>query len=177
MGPGVREETLTRLLAELLADVSRNTVGEVRIRRKTPEVLLDFNGIRLILDGRVVGHRDALYASACRRIDAGSCDAVVAVEFVDLPLEESTSLSVDFTRVKQALKRGVFHARFVTSGERVQVGRWLPWRKKTPTFYEHIDFAHFVAYVRMASEAFIRDANRDKLVGYLGLFTASYSLM
>ena len=177
MEPGIREAALTRLLAELLSDASRNTIGEVRILRKTPEVLLDLNGVRFILDGRVVGHREDLYASACRRIDAGSCDAVVMVEFVALPLDGSGSLPVNPKLGKQALKRGIFHIGVVTYGERVRVGRWLPWRKKMPAFDEHVDFPHFVAYVGSASETLLNAVNRDKLVGYLGLFATSHSLM
>ncbi len=174
---GLREVAFTRLLAELLSDASRNTIGEVRILRKTPEAVLDLNGVRFFLEGRVVGHRDALYASACRRIDAGSCDAVVMVEFVALPFDGSASLPVNPKLGKQALKRGIFHVGVVTYGERVRLGRWLHWRKKTPAFYEHVDFPHFVAYVGSAFETLLNDVNRDKLVGYLGLFATSHSLM
>lgn len=177
MGPGIREAALTRLLAELLVEGSRDTVHAVRIRRKTPEILLDLDGVQLVLDGRVVGHRDNLYASACRRIDAGSCDAVVMVEFVALPLDGLASLPVHPTLGRQALKRGVFHVGIVTYGDRARVGRWLPWRKKTPTFIEHVEFPHFVAHVRAVSETLMNDVNRDKLVGYLGLFATSHSLM
>jgi hypothetical protein len=177
MRPGVRDETLTGLLAELLSDVSRNTVGEVRIRRKTPEVLLDLNGIRLILEGKAAGHRDDLYANACRRLDSGSCDAVVMVEYVALALEGSTPLPVDRQLIKQALKNGVFHVGFVTYGDRVGVRRWLPRRKKTPAFYEHVDFHHVVAHAMTTYEALVKDVNRDKVVGYLGLFATSHSLI
>lgn len=161
------------MLAELLSESGLKEVGEVIIRRKMSDVLIDLNGVRIIVEGKNVGTREELYTHACRRIGNGLCDAVVIVEVVKLVPEQQTQLHITQKMIKQALKNGTFHVGFVTYVDRVGLGRWIHRMRKKPEFYENVDFQKLVAYLMVTYNALVKEANRDKVLGYLGLLNIS----
>ncbi|MCW4037868.1 MAG: hypothetical protein NWF13_03930 [Candidatus Bathyarchaeota archaeon] len=169
----IREENLNVMLAELLSEYCLKAVGEVIIRRKMSDVLLNLNGVRIIIEGKNVGHREELYTNACRRIGSGLCDAVVMVEVVKLAPEKQIQLHISQKLIKQALKSGTFHVGFVTYVDRVGLGRWIPRMRKKPEFYENVDFQKLVAYLMITYDALVKEINRDKVLGYLGLLNNS----
>jgi len=98
------------MLAELLAESGLKAIGEVVIRRRRmPDVLLDINGIRIIIEGKYPEKRKELVEKAYERIDEGLCDVVMIVEYAKL--EISSNLTAFFNGVitqkdiKEALKR------------------------------------------------------------------------
>jgi hypothetical protein len=173
MWQGGRVEDLNVMLAELLSEYCLKAVGEVIIRRKMSDVLMDLNGVRIIIEGKNVGNREELYTHACRRIGSGLCDAVVMVEYVKLAPEKQTQLRVGQKMIKQALKNGTFHVGFVTYGDRGGLGRWIPQMRKKPEFYENVDFQKLVAHLMRTYDALVKETNRDKVIGYLGLLNTS----
>jgi len=101
------------------------------------------------------------------------CDAVVMVEVVKLPPEKQTQLRIGQKMIKQALKNGIFHVGFVTYVDRGGLGRWIPRMRKKPEFYENVDFQKLVAYLMTTYDALVKEINRDKVLGYLGLLNTS----
>lgn len=139
----VGEENLNVILAELLAESGLRAIGEIRIRRKKPDIFMDINGMRVIIEGKYPGRREELYKKACERIDEGLCEAVLTVEYVKLNFE--AQISVDQRGIKNALKRGIFNAKFITYADRVRLGKQK--RKEEMEFHENIDFQELVAYL------------------------------
>ncbi|MCW4041737.1 MAG: hypothetical protein NWE83_13425, partial [Candidatus Bathyarchaeota archaeon] len=167
--------TLNAMLAELLSESVLNMVGEVRVRRKMSGVQIDINGVRLIIEGKKVGHRDELYTNACRRIRNGLCDAVLMVEYVELAPEKQSKTLIDQKMIKQALKNSTFNVCFVTYVGRVGFfDRWIPQIRKKPDFQENVDFQHLVASLLITYDALVKENLRDKVVGYLGLLNSSH---
>jgi hypothetical protein len=169
----VREEDLNGMLAELLSEYYLKAVGEVLVRRKMSDVLIDLNGVRIIIEGKKVGHREELYTNACRMIGSRLCDAVVMVEVVKLAPEKQTQLRISQKIIKQALKNGTFHVGFVTYVDGGGLGRWIPQMRKKPEFYENVDFQKLVAYCMLTYDTLVKETNRDKVLGYLGLLNTS----
>ena len=80
----VREEALNVLLAELLAEKGLKALGEVILKKGYPDVLLDVNGVRIIIEAKKLGRRDELRRSCVERLDRGMCDICVMVEYLSL---------------------------------------------------------------------------------------------
>ncbi|MGQ9465870.1 MAG: hypothetical protein ACUVQ4_09285 [bacterium] len=171
----VREENLNIMLAELLAESGLKAIGEVIIRRKMPDVLTDINGVRVMIEGKYLGKREELYASACGRIDNGLCDIVMMVEYVNLSLGKQTQMHVDQKAIKGALKTGTFNVGFLTYVDRVGLDRWIPQARKTPEFYENIDFQNLVACVMMVYDALIKEDVLNKIIGRMEEKISSFS--
>ncbi|MGB9756420.1 MAG: hypothetical protein ACPLVJ_01385, partial [Candidatus Bathyarchaeales archaeon] len=160
---------------ELLAESGLKAIGEVIIRRKMPDVLIDINGVRVIIEGKYLGKREELYTNACGRIDNGLCDIVMMVEYVNLSLGRQTQMQVDQKAVKSALKAGTFNVGFLTYVDRVGLDRWIPQARKTPEFYENIDFQNLVACVMMVYDALIREDVLDKIIERMEEKISSFS--
>jgi len=159
----VREENLNVMLAELLAESGLKAVGEVIIRRKMPDVLLDINGVRVIIEGKYAGKREELYENACGRIDNGLCDVVMMIEYVKLPLGQ-TQMQLDQQMIKQSLKMGTFNVGFLTYIDRIGLDRWIPQIKREQEFYENVDFQNLVAYLMITYDALIKEDVLDKVI-------------
>lgn len=171
----VREENLNIMLAELLTESGLKAVGEVIIKRKMPDVLIDINGVRVIIEGKKLGKREELYKNACDRIDNGLCDVVMMVEYVNLPLGKQTPIQIDQKMVKQTLKTGTFHVGFLTYVDRVGLDKWIPQMKKEPEFYENTDFQNLVAYLMMTYDTLIKEDVLDKVIGKMEEKISSFS--
>jgi len=147
-----REENLNVMLAELLAESGLSAIGEIVIRkvntgRRMPDVLLDINGIRVIIEGKYPGDRNILYEEACKRLDDGLCDIVMMVEYMNIPLR--SSISVSQKDIKEGLMKGKFNVGFVTYIERIGLERWIPEKRgfKKQQFVENVDFKDLLAHL------------------------------
>jgi hypothetical protein len=78
---GLREENLNVVLAELLAERGLKALGEVVLRKKggrpEPDVLIDLNGVRIVIEGKKPGMWDTLVEQCKERLDNNVCDLVV----------------------------------------------------------------------------------------------------
>jgi hypothetical protein len=171
----VREENLNVMLAELLTESGLKAVGEVIIRRKMPDVLIDINGVRVIIEGKYLGKREELHANACGRIDDGLCDVVMMVEYVNLLSGKQIQIQMDQKVIKQALKSGTFHVGFLTYIDRVGLDKWIPEIRKKPEFFENIDFQNLVAYLMMTYDTLIKEDVLDKVIGKMEEKISSFS--
>jgi len=153
----VREENLNVMLAELLAESGLKAIGEVRLRRRMPDVMLDVNGIRIILEGKKPGNRAVLREQAVKRIEEGLADIVVMVEYVKIPLPSKLSLTqID---IKNALLRGTFNIGVLTFIELAGLEKWMPIapRRLRSEFYESVGFSDLLAHIMTAYDYVVRE--------------------
>jgi len=166
----IREENLNIMLAELLAESGLKAIGEVIIRRKRmPDVLLDINGIRIIIEGKYPGKRKELYETAYKRIDEGLCDVVMMVEYAKLELPSNLSTLIfeeDVTQkdIKEVLRSAKFNVGFVTYIDRVGLERWVPNLRVKREFYENVDFSDLVGYLMSIYDYVIRESFLDPVI-------------
>jgi len=142
----VREESLNVLLAELLAEKGLKALGEVVLKKGYPDVLLDVNGVRIIIEAKKKGRREELRRNCVQRLDSGMCDICVMVEYADLKVK---SLSPTVSDLRGALLRGRYDVGFMTYLERIELEKWVEGfvpRVKSD-FYASIDFQDFVTYL------------------------------
>lgn len=153
----VREENLNVMLAELLAESGLRAIGEVRLKRGMPDVMLDVNGIRIVLEGKRPGNRAVLREQAKKRIEAGLADIVVMVEYVKIPLP--SKLSYTQIDIKNALLKGTFNIGVLTFIDLAGLEKWLAeyQRKLQVEFYENIDFSDLLAHIMTAYDYVVRE--------------------
>ena len=171
----IREENLNVTLAELLAESGLKAIGEVIIRRKMPDVLIDINGIRVIIEGKYLRRRGELYENACGRIDDGLCDVVTMVEYKNLPLGEQKQLQIDQKEIKEILKKATYNIGFLTYVDRVGLEKWVPELIKEPEFYENIDFQDLVAYLMITYDTLIKESVLDRVIEKMEEKISSFS--
>ena len=172
----VREENLNVMLAELLAESGLKAIGEVIIRRKMPDVLIDINGVRVIIEGKYLGKRGELYKKACERIDNGLCDVVMMVEYVKLPFGEQKQIHIDQKEIKEALKIGTFNVGFLTYVDRVGLEKWIPELKENqPQFLENIDFQDLVAFLMGTYDTIFKENVLDRVIEKMEEKISSFS--
>lgn len=147
----VREEALNVLLAELLAERGLKALGEVVLKKGYPDVLLDVNGVRIIVEAKKVGRREELRKNCESRLDKGMCDICVMVEYAALNVR---SLSPTMSDLKEALLKGKYNVGFMTYLDRVGLEKWLKGFKPRikSEFYLNIDFQEFVTYMMSVYE-------------------------
>jgi len=147
----VREESLNVLLAELLAERGLKALGEVILRKGFPDVLLDVNGVRIIIEAKKTGSREELRRNCEGRLDKGMCDICVMVEYVELKF---TSMQPTTKDLKQALLKGKFNVGFITYIDRVGLEKWLEgFKPRTRSdFYKNVDFQDLVTYLMSVYE-------------------------
>ena len=151
----VREESLNVTLAELLAERGLKALGEV-ILKKRPDILLDVNGVRIILEGKKLGKRKELIAQAESRLDEGMCDICVMVEYAQVNIGTLEATQKD---VKEALIKGRFNIAFMTLSDRVGLERWIEGLKarSKKVFQEDVDFQDLVTYLMSVYEQAVRE--------------------
>lgn len=157
------------MLAELLAESGLKAIGEVVIRRRRmPDVLLDINGIRIIIEGKYPEKRKELVEKAYERIDEGLCDVVMIVEYAKL--EISSNLTAFFNDVvtqkdiKEALKSAKYNVGFVTYIDRVGLEKWIPNLRVKREFYENVEFSDLVGYLMSIYDYVIRESFLDPVI-------------
>ncbi len=121
------------------------------------DIIIDLNGIFLLIEGKYPGHREELKRQAVQRIDEGLCDIVVMVEYAKLNI--SSTLLPTQKEIKEALRNGKFNVGFITFIERVGLEKWLRGGKKIATsqFYENIDFKDLLAYILTVYDYVVRE--------------------
>lgn len=147
----VREEALNVLLADLLAEKGLKALGEVIRKKGYPDVLLDVNGVRIIIEAKKKGKREELRKNCVGRLDKGMCDICVMVEYATLNVASISPTMKDF---KEALLNGIFNVGFMTYIERIGLEKWLTGLKPRlkSNFYLNIDFQEFVTYLMSVYE-------------------------
>jgi hypothetical protein len=145
-----REENYNIMLAELLADKGLRALGEVILRgkgRPTPDVLIELNGIRIILEGKKAGAWEELVRNCEKRLDENLCDLCVMVEYAKVNL--SGKLSPSQLDIKDAILKGRFNVGFMSYVERANLDRWIgkPFR---PEVYRDVGFDELVTYLMSA---------------------------
>lgn len=147
----VREEALNVLLAELLAERGLKALGEVLLKKGRPDVLLDVNGVRIIIEAKKPGKKDELRRNCVARLDKGMCDICVMVEYTTLNI---TSISPTMSDLKEALLKGKYNVGFMTYIHRIGLEKWVKnFKPKVKSeFYTSIDFQEFVTYLMSVYE-------------------------
>lgn len=150
----VREESLNVTLAELFAERGLKALGEV-VLKKRPDILLDVNGVRIILEGKKPGKRNELLRQCESRLDEGLCDICVMVEYAQVNIRTLEATQKD---VKEALVKGRFNVASMTFADRVGLEKWIEGLETKPkSFQEDVDFQDLVTYLMTVYEQAVRE--------------------
>lgn len=150
----VREENLNVTLAELLAERGLKALGEVLLK-KLPDVLLDVNGVRIILEGKKPGKRNELIRQAESRIDEGLCEICVMVEYAQVVIKTLGATQKD---VKEALNNGQFNIGSLTFADRIGLEKWIEGLKPKPiSFQENLDFNDLVTFLMAVYDQVVKE--------------------
>jgi len=146
----IREENLNVMLAELLAERGLKALGEVILRRgrhrPEPDVLLELNGVRIVIEGKKPGMWNELVKRCEERLDNGVCDLCVMVEYADIKLEKLVPDQLD---IKNALLKAKFNVGFISYIDRIGLDRWIGITPR-PEKYDNINFDELLAHIMSA---------------------------
>jgi len=146
----VREENLNVTLAELLAERGLKALGEVILRKKgarpEPDVLVELNGVRIIIEGKKPGMWGTLVADCQERLDNNVCDLCVMVEYSDLKIRKLLPNQAD---IKEALLKGRFNVGFLSYIDRAGLDKWTGVASK-PEQYKDVEFDDLLTYLMSA---------------------------
>ena len=152
-----REESLNVMLAELLAERGLKALGEVILRRRgghpEPDVLIELNGVRIVIEGKKPGAWEALIEQCKKRLDDNVCDLCVMVEYANVRLDKLMPNQLD---VKNALLNGKFNVGFLSYVDRAGLDRWLGVSSK-PERYLGVDFNDLLTYVMSAYSRVVKE--------------------
>jgi len=170
----VREETLNVLLAELLAERGLKALGEVILKKGYPDVLLDVNGVRIIIEAKKAGRREELRKNCETRLDNGMCDICVMAEYALLNV---ASISPTISDLKEALLKGRYNVGFMTYLDRIGLEKWLTGFKPRvkSDFYMNVDFQEFVTYLMSVYEYTVEEDIVTPVVEKLKYIVNSFS--
>jgi len=153
----LREENLNVVLAELLAERGLKALGEVVLRKRggrpEPDVLIDLNGVRIVIEGKKPGMWDALVEQCKERLDNNVCDLCVMVEYADVKLRKLVPDQLD---VKDALLRGRFNVGFISYVDRAGLDKWTGVAPK-PEKYVNVGFDELLTYLMSAYSRVVRE--------------------
>lgn len=142
-----REENLNVILAELLTEKGLKALGEVILRMKggkpEPDVLIELNGVRIVIEGKKPGMWDALVEQCEKRLDDNVCDLCVMVEYADVKMRKLVPDQLD---VKDALLRGRFNVGFLSYVDRAGLERWTGIALK-PEKYVDVGFDELLTHL------------------------------
>jgi hypothetical protein len=149
----VSEESLNVMLAELLAERGLRALGEVILRksrgRPEPDVLIELNGVRIVIEGKKPGMWSELVRQCEERLDNNVCDLCVMVEYVNIEKLLNEKLYPDQSYIKKFLLKGVYNVGFMSYIDRVGLDRWLRLPVKHEK-YENVGFDDLLAYLMTA---------------------------
>ena len=152
-----REENLNVTLAELLTERGLKALGEVILRkrkgRSEPDVLIELNGVRIVIEGKKPGMWTALVDQCKERLDNNVCDLCVMVEYADVKLKKLVPNQLD---VKDALLKGRFNIGFLSYIDRAGLDKWLSVVPK-PEEYADVGFDEFLTYIMSAYTRVVRE--------------------
>jgi len=137
-------------LAELLADRGLKALGEVILRKKggrpEPDVLLELNGVRIVLEGKKPGMWDALVTGCQDRLDNNVCDLCVMVEYTDFKVKKLLPNQAD---IRESLLKGRFNIGFLSYVDRAGLDKWMGVVSK-PEQYKDVGFDDLLTYLMSA---------------------------
>ena len=146
----VREENLNVMLAELLAEKGLKALGEVILRKKggrpEPDVLVELNGVRIVIEGKKPGMWDTLVANCQDRLDNNVCDLCVMVEYADYKVKKLLPNQAD---IKESLLSGGFNIGFLSYVDRAGLDKWTGVSSK-PEQYKDVGFDDLLTYLMSA---------------------------
>lgn len=146
----IREENLNVTLAELLAERGLKALGEVILRKKggrpEPDVLVELNGVRIILEGKKLGMWNTLVSDCQARLDNNVCDLCVMVEYADLRVSKLMPNQGD---IKESLLKGRFNIGFLSYIDRAGLDKWMGIASK-PEQYKDVGFDDLLTYLMSA---------------------------
>jgi hypothetical protein len=174
-----REENLNVILAELLTERGLKALGEVILRKKKgrpePDVLIELNGVRIVIEGKKPGMWKALVDQCKERLDNNVCDLCVMVEYADVKLKKLVPDQLD---IKDALLKGRFNIGFLSYIDRAGLDKWLPVAPK-PEEYADVGFDELLTYLMSAYTRVVREdiigPVINKMNEVLGEFAAKVS--
>lgn len=153
----VREENYNISLAELLSERGLKALGEVILRknkkRPEPDVLLELNGVRILIEGKKPGHWEQLTTQCSERLDNNICDLCVMVEYSDVKLKKLVPNQLD---IKDALLKGKFNIGFLSYLDRAGLDKWMAVAPR-PERYNDISFDDFLTYLMSAYDRVVRE--------------------
>jgi len=146
----VREENLNVTLAELLAEKGLKALGEVILRKRgarpEPDVLVELNGVRIVLEGKKPGMWDTLVANCQDRLDNNVCDLCVMVEYADYKVRKLLPNQAD---IKESLLSSRFNIGFLSYVDRAGLDKWTGVPSK-PEQYRDVGFDDLLTYLMSA---------------------------
>jgi len=153
----LREENLNVILAELLTEKGLKALGEVilrkRGRRPEPDVLIELNGVRIVIEGKKLGMWDALVEQCKERLDNNVCDLCVMVEYADVKLRKLVPNQLD---VRDALLKGKFNIGFLSYADRAGLDRWMAVTPR-PEKYLDVGFDDLLTYLMSAYSRVVKE--------------------
>jgi len=153
----LREENLNVILAELLAEKGLKALGEVILRKKggrpEPDVLIELNGVRIVIEGKKQGMWDMLVEQCKERLDDNVCDLCVMVEYADVKLRKLVPNQLD---VRDALLKGKFNIGFLSYVDRAGLDRWMAVKPK-PEKYLNVGFEELLTYLMSAYSRVVKE--------------------
>ncbi len=171
----VRQEVLNVLIAQGLAERGVIAVPESILKsdtggRKMPDVLVEYQGLRLIIEGEIESPtaQDKALASARKRVEDGVAHIGVAVVY------PSTLRDADFTTIKEDLLAAPLHIAVVTESveEAFVQGDMSYLERALRTAFDHLVqedvVAQAVAAIDAGVERFAREfVSSERIVGLL----------
>lgn len=152
-----REENLNVMLAELLSERGLKALGEVILRKRgkrpEPDVLVELNGVRIVIEGKKLGMWNVLVEQCQQRLDNNVCDLCVMVEYVDVKVKELVPTQSD---IKDSLLKGRFNIGFLSYIDRAGLDRWMATAPK-PEQYQDVGFDDLLTYLMSAYSRVVRE--------------------
>ncbi|MEM2351454.1 MAG: hypothetical protein QXT26_03505 [Thermoproteota archaeon] len=152
-----REENLNVMLAELLAERGLRALGELVLRRgdkrPEPDVLIELNGVRIVIEGKKPGVWNDLVRQCEERLDNNICDLCVMVEYSNIKLDKLMPSQLD---IKNALLNGRFNVGFLSYVDRAGIDRWIGTTPK-PEKYDDVGFNDLLAYIMSAYSRVVKE--------------------
>ena len=154
----LREESLNVMLAELLTERGLKALGEVVLRRRDgrpePDVLIELNGVRIVIEGKKGGMWEVLVKQCENRLDNNVCDICVMVEYADIKLD--SKILPDQLDVKNALLKGRFNVGFMSYVDRAGLQKWVGIPSK-PEEYKNVGFDELLTYLMSVYGRVVRE--------------------
>jgi len=145
------------MLAELLTERGLKALGEVILRKKRgrsePDVLIELNGVRIIVEGKKPGMWATLVEQCKERLDNNVCDLCVMVEYSNVKLKKLVPDQLD---VKEALLKGRFNVGFLSYVDRAGLDKWMTTAPK-PEEYKDVGFDEFLTYLMSVYGRVVRE--------------------
>jgi len=160
----LREENLNVMLAELLSERGLKALGEVILRKKggrpEPDVLIELNGVRIVIEGKKLGMWNVLVEQCLERLDNNVCDLCVMVEYVDVKVKELVPTQSD---IKDSLLKGRFNIGFLSYIDRAGLDKWMATPPK-PEQYQDVGFDDLLTYLMSAYSRVVKEDIIDPVI-------------